>query len=292
MENIVPKGENVMISFPQRTREHIIDEKACRIVEKKFVDEWIIRDLTGRDYGIDKVCERFEKESAAGDILFLQVKGTGRHIDPNNPRFSIKVETLQYSELFAVPFILVFCETTGAETCYYLWLQEYIRIVLDHKKPEWRKHKTVTVYFPKENVLGTTRANKHLKFISELVNHKNLYIDFINAIINIPCTIRPTVDENTTNLEMNDCIKETQNVLKRASVPFKLLTKNMGLDVDIEDTILLGNELLSDNRISRTKYYHYVCNCYFIYNQISSIGLKYDECHLRFLYDMEKLHNF
>ena len=87
-----------MVLPPHRIRNHIIDEKACKIVSFKFGDDWIERDITGRDFGIDKMVERFEEGYATSEIMMLQIKGTEQGIDVNNPKFSIPTKTLLYSK--------------------------------------------------------------------------------------------------------------------------------------------------------------------------------------------------
>lgn len=70
----------------------------------KIGRQWEVRDLTGRDFGVDKMIERFQGNYATGEVMMLQIKGTEKLIDSNNPRFSIDTKTLLYAEMFAVPF--------------------------------------------------------------------------------------------------------------------------------------------------------------------------------------------
>ena len=48
------------LKLPHRVTQHEIDNEACKIVISKFDRNWEIRDLTGRDFGIDKIVERFQ----------------------------------------------------------------------------------------------------------------------------------------------------------------------------------------------------------------------------------------
>lgn len=46
---------------PKRPVTHEIDTKACAIVTGKFSPHnWEIRELTGRDFGVDRIVERFQ----------------------------------------------------------------------------------------------------------------------------------------------------------------------------------------------------------------------------------------
>ena len=130
-----------------RILQHEIDSEACKIVSSKFNRNWEIRDLTGRDFGIDKMVERFENEYVTSEFLLLQIKGTEKEIDTNNPRFSLKTKELQYAEMFTTPLILVYVSITNPQQCYYVWLQEYIRVRLQFDNPTWRKQDTNTIYF-------------------------------------------------------------------------------------------------------------------------------------------------
>ena len=43
-----------MTQPPQRIHTHQIDTRACSIISTKFSHIWEIRDLTGKDFGVDK----------------------------------------------------------------------------------------------------------------------------------------------------------------------------------------------------------------------------------------------
>ena len=49
-----------MTQPPQRIHTHQIDTRACSIISTKFSHIWEIRDLTGKDFGVDKIVERFQ----------------------------------------------------------------------------------------------------------------------------------------------------------------------------------------------------------------------------------------
>lgn len=62
---------------PKRPNSHIIDTEACSFVTSLMPSEnWVVRDLTERDFGIDKIFERFENGFATGELMAIQVKGT------------------------------------------------------------------------------------------------------------------------------------------------------------------------------------------------------------------------
>ena len=243
-----------MASLPKRTLEHQTDEVACKLVESFFNCDWIMRDITNRDYGIDKICERFDYDTPTGELLLLQIKGTSKPIDKNNPRFSIETKTLLYSELFAVPFLLVYCETNEPNHCYYVWLQEYIRIILNKDNPNWKSQETNTIYFPKDNRLDLKSSEKHLKFISKLTNQKDYYIDFVNTVISIPYTVCNHIDDFLTQGFMRESITNSLKLLKEANYPLSILSEDIKLDFDLDKTIAIGESLLKQTDINKDCY--------------------------------------
>ena len=60
-----------MPKLPHRVSSHEIDTEACGIVSCKLGRNWEIRDITGRDFGIDKMAERFEDGYATSEIIMI-----------------------------------------------------------------------------------------------------------------------------------------------------------------------------------------------------------------------------
>jgi Domain of unknown function (DUF4365) len=95
-----------------RTESHIIDTLAVRKVIAALSANWVIRDLTERDYGIDMMVEYFNGQQPTGKIAFFQIKGTSKPIKIRDKqiRFSLHRKTLGYTEYFTVPFFLLYCD--------------------------------------------------------------------------------------------------------------------------------------------------------------------------------------
>jgi hypothetical protein len=151
-----------------RPEAHEVDTLARRQVPRALPASWEHRESTGRDYGIDMIVELFESGSATGAFLLFQIKGTQSEIDcdVSNLAFDVPVRTLNYSELFIAPILLVSCPVnTEPPVFYYLWLQEYIRIVLDHDNPSWRSNRrTARVKIPVDNRMPGNEG--HLSFVA------------------------------------------------------------------------------------------------------------------------------
>ena len=83
------------------------------------------------------------------------------------------ISTLLYAEIFITPILLTYCSINSSDlTIYYLWLQDYIKTVLNIEKPNWKKNKaTVRVNIPASNAMPGNE--KHLFYISHFP--KRLY---------------------------------------------------------------------------------------------------------------------
>ncbi|MCJ7933434.1 MAG: DUF4365 domain-containing protein [Chryseobacterium sp.] len=100
-----------------RVIQHIIDTKAVKKVLAAFPDEWVIRELSERDYGIDLMVEIFEQigkddhnhnqYDTTGYTAYLQIKGTGEELKFSNKKSescSVTRKHLMYVEKFPIPF--------------------------------------------------------------------------------------------------------------------------------------------------------------------------------------------
>jgi hypothetical protein len=151
-----------------RINTHEIDTQARKIVPLALPRQWEYREVTGRDYGIDMEVELFENKVSTGQNLLVQIKGTEKDIifeDGFSP-FDIPTKTLMYSENFINPFILAVCNINDEnKKIYYVWLQDYIKSVLNFENPDWKKNKyTTRVKLPESNVMPGDE--KHLTHIS------------------------------------------------------------------------------------------------------------------------------
>jgi hypothetical protein len=148
----MPKAKQQII----RPAAHEIDTAACSHVPSLLPRAWEPRLATGRDYGIDMHVELFHDKKATGRYLLLQIKGTTKSVSDRIERigFDLLVSTLKYAEFFVVPVLLVLAPIDQQPSrFYFLWLQDYIKVVLDHERPEWRltKQKTIRVFIPTGN---------------------------------------------------------------------------------------------------------------------------------------------
>ncbi|MFU0887770.1 DUF4365 domain-containing protein [Kluyvera sichuanensis] len=150
-----------------RTVQHIIDTRSIKRVLNILPDHWVIRELTERDYGIDLLIEIFEKNNkdknnhdvfvSTGAIFHAQVKGTNStlKVDKNNNiPFSFDKGGVLYTERFSTPFLLFRVDVSSDDAdSYFVWIQRYVRDVLDLTKPGWRTsgQQSFTIKIPEHN---------------------------------------------------------------------------------------------------------------------------------------------
>ena len=180
-----------------RTNTHIIDTKSIKKLLQSFPDHWVVRELSERDYGIDLVIEIFVEKGidkhghktydSSGCVCNIQVKGTNKKLKINKKynsiNYSFKKEALLYVERFATPFLLIRVDVSSATApTYYVWLQRYIKDVLDVEYPNWRenKKKSYTIKIPVENSLikNSTKIEdiaSRIKYIEELLEYREVF---------------------------------------------------------------------------------------------------------------------
>lgn len=281
------------LKLPHRVTQHEIDNEACKIVISKFDRNWEIRDLTGRDFGIDKIVERFQDGYATSELLLLQIKGTENEIDINNPRFSLDTKELQYAEMFTTPFLLVYVSITNPQQCYYVWLQEYIRVRLQLDKPNWREQDTNTIYFPKENILNLNERMDHILYITKFPKFEHSWVQYYLALDDIDFNLpNMFIYENMTFEDVWYTIKNTEETLKNAllcsdNIPDRLIPNLF------DETISLI-EKIKDTKEKPTKneYIRIISNISEIKSSMQSIALRFDYGHLRFLYESEGIADY
>lgn len=153
--------------FPLRSETHRIDTLAVRRFITTLSADWIVRDLSDRDYGIDLKLEYFASNQPTGVIVFLQIKGTAKTINSRNKQITFKnfpTRTLNYCALFPEPFTLIYLSINDNEPIYFLWLQKYITHQLTKANNLILEQGSVSLKIPVcNNLLSTEGKEKFLK---------------------------------------------------------------------------------------------------------------------------------
>lgn len=158
-----------------RTREHVIETETRRIVVSLLpADQFVERDQSERDYGVDLIVECFDAGEPSGAYLLFQLKGTDNlppAPDAKSIAFDLEVKRLRRAERFITPLLLIWCPVQAEHRVFwFLWLQEYIRVVLNNEKPKWREQETVRLHIPVENLVSTANEQS-LRRLRHTANH-------------------------------------------------------------------------------------------------------------------------
>jgi hypothetical protein len=193
-----------------RIHTHEIDTQARKIVPIALPRQWEYRDVTGRDYGIDMELEIFEEKEATGQVLLFQIKGTEKEIvfKDGISSFDIPTKMLIYSNRFITPFILSVCPIQNEKQIfYYIWLQEYIKCVLNFDNPSWRNNKSTTrIKLLEENVMPGNEQK--LSYISHFP--QRLY--GVCEVARILHNLRYKLDGEACSWNFKDVAKDLKSV--------------------------------------------------------------------------------
>lgn len=172
--------------YPKRTESHKIGEQAVFIMKEKLGDNFIVHQQSEGDYGIDATVEIFNDEIPSGCVFFAQVKGvrgkynsTVKKSDFENREYIIidfPVKTLNYANLFSVPFFLFYTSIELKKTKF-VWLQKYYEIEVENKNIDISNKEKVRIKIPVENDLDECK-DKIIRIVSS-ENKKNINLKFI-----------------------------------------------------------------------------------------------------------------
>lgn len=276
-----------MPNMPQRPSSHVVDSKGCIFVSELMIEEgWVARDLSERDYGIDKIYERFEDERATSELIVAQIKTTEKPIGGRREiPFSLDTKTLLYAEMFAVPFLLFYCSVSDPRACYFVWLQEYIRIRLNYEKPGWRDQKTNTIYIPGTNRLGDDEAMRHLRFIAQLSQLKESWINYSIPLADLVYDLSGYYEEDGINRSHElSAVSSAVEKLRRArnmkgSIPDAYIPRELGSAIELGERILSGK--CEDNLACSLFKFDAMCRT--VMSSANLIALNFDDLHHRWL---------
>lgn len=179
-----------------RTNQHITETRSIKQILNALPDRYVVRDLTERDYGIDLFIEIFRRENASdkseakykatGATFHAQIKGTTtgkERLKNGDYSYPLKKTTLLYAEAFSTPFFLFLVDLSlDTPRSYFLWIQRYIREVVDQNKPKWRNHiqKSISLRVPQQNAIceridKLEKIASRPKYIQDLVDFRESY---------------------------------------------------------------------------------------------------------------------
>lgn len=149
------------MTLPQRTEQHRIDTRAVRRVLADLPENWLVRSVEERDYGVDLQIERFTGDDPTGQIAHIQVKGATSAGDAPLKLGGFPVKTINYSRLFSAPFFVFYVALDGREVRF-VWLQKYADGYLAQEQVCWESQGTTTLTFPASNILSSKKEKIEL----------------------------------------------------------------------------------------------------------------------------------
>lgn len=192
--------------LPIRADNHIRETSGYKVLESVIPSQWMIRDVTERDYGIDCYIELVDEDNRlTGEIAFVQMKSTDKidwRVRDNGFRF-YKVErtTTNYLSGFRIPTYLFLVDLTAKEL-YFLPVKEY---KLEHYKEYSSKTDSFFYEFYKDRDLFSVasfqksfrKSNQYEQFRNELqyfMSNLHNYIDFCWEHNNRDCFMQIEVE--------------------------------------------------------------------------------------------------
>lgn len=118
------------MQLPQRVPQHISESASFKIFANHIPDNWIVRDVTERDYGVDCYVELVnEKNQLTGDLASIQLKSKDTidcNLDNTLTISNIKISTSNYWYRFPVPVFLCVTDNQKKEM-YFVSVKNFIK---------------------------------------------------------------------------------------------------------------------------------------------------------------------
>ncbi len=141
---------------PIRDKKHISETSSGKLFNSLMPDNWVVRDITERDYGIDYYVEIVdENDELTGKLVSIQLKSrqSVSWTQKNTYAISdIKLTTTNLWYDFAVP-VFVFLADLDAKELYYLSVKSYVR----KNYLDYNKQTVLTYHFEKGTKISTRR---------------------------------------------------------------------------------------------------------------------------------------
>lgn len=292
------------IELPKRTANHIRETSSLKILKNVIPSEWIIRDVTERDYGVDCYIELVDEQiRLTGEIAFIQLKSTDQinwRVSDNGIRFcKVAKSTTNYLNCFKIPTYLFLVDLSTKEL-FFLSVKEYI---LEHYY-EYSNEGSFAYDFFKESNRFTVEAflsnfrrnNQYDRFRNELqyfISNLHQYIDFMREHNNRDCFLQIEQEDMIYFEAIHKNISFLQKYFGMTCVfsPLKELEKKGQVKYgdNYENTLFEGvlTELFDDfkkavleivNRIielvTKKESYYWLIEKIYIFNYFSNIDTK------------------
>ncbi|WP_339223414.1 tetratricopeptide repeat protein [Paenibacillus sp. FSL W7-1332] len=129
----------------KKTRSHNLEEISQNQLQKIAIERnWIYREKN-KDYGIDGEFQFVDSDNNVTErIVLIQLKATDNPVRNDIAKKAINVKNLLSYEKQWLPVFIMFW-INPMQKFYYVFVQKYIREVLEQKIPDWRNKKSITI---------------------------------------------------------------------------------------------------------------------------------------------------
>jgi hypothetical protein len=176
------------MKFPQRSETHITETVSWRLLQELAPNEWIVREVSERDYGIDAYVEITTSAGVVtGELVSIQLKGTDRiqwkeaddPIQAMSP--PIKTSTAAYWLSLPVP-VFLFVADIATRNIHFTSVEPFIRANFD----KLSQQETMTFKLHKDLNL---RSGSGLRLFKWFSARERLHPHFVFHITNLLSSI-------------------------------------------------------------------------------------------------------
>jgi hypothetical protein len=118
------------MKLPKRVPQHISETASFKLFSSKMPDNWIVRDISERDYGIDCYLELVNDDNElTGELALIQLKSRQRIKWTKDDTFQLSgvdISTSNYWFKFSVP-VFIFLTDIEAQELYFLSVDYFIK---------------------------------------------------------------------------------------------------------------------------------------------------------------------
>lgn len=122
--------QHISKKLPQRVPQHISESASFKLFASKIPNQWIIRDITERDYGIDCYLELVnDKNELSGELALIQLKSRDQIPWTKGDYYTlsnIDIATSNYWFQFAVP-VFIFQTDLHREEVFFISVRHFIK---------------------------------------------------------------------------------------------------------------------------------------------------------------------
>lgn len=117
------------MKLPKRVPQHISETASFKLFSSKIPDNWIVRDVSERDYGIDCYLELVNDDNElTGELALIQLKSRQKINWTKDDTFQLSgvdISTSNYWYKFSVP-VFIFLADIESQELYFLSVDYFI----------------------------------------------------------------------------------------------------------------------------------------------------------------------